>query len=268
MDLGVYLRRDCDLIFDAERRWALLEFCCYGFCSIVIWSLMPKGVEHAASPRYSYPDRCDLIFDAERRWALQKFFVARILAVWFDLWCRKALSTRDRVKESLEKRVIWSLMPKGVEHLVMLLITIVNYLWFDLWCRKALSTSNWVRLPLGWKNCDLIFDAERRWAHLTNAQDGITEIVWFDLWCRKALSTIFLVRRPSVSWVIWSLMPKGVEHLNILNSTGYRKSDLIFDAERRWALYSQRLVPNIWTSVIWSLMPKGVEHIKIPFWGA
>ena len=153
-------------------------------------------------------------------------------------------------------------MPKGVEHLAMLLITIVNYLlviwslmpkgvehwnewggintqamWFDLWCRKALSTYRRIHWSLRWY-CDLIFDAERRWAQSSVSKNSITYDGWFDLWCRKALSTSY---RPGMEILI--------------------RGDLIFDAERRWALYSKDFG---WIAypVIWSLMPKGVEHIK------
>jgi len=87
-------------------------------------------------------------------------------ADWNDLWCRKALSTMPAV--------VWFKF---------------YCLWNDLWCRKALSTNHLLRQ---WSvRCypEMIFDAERRWAHTGGHID------------QQSLG------------LKWSLMPKGVEHL-------------------------------------------------------
>ena len=128
------------------------------------WSLMPKGVEHvieynslakntswidlwcrkALSTFYiSYSLQGvgpGLIFDAERRWApIAAVGVTHKNGGWIDLWCRKALSTVQRGNSLWKENLDWSLMPKGVEHIIS----------------KASSKS---------ANSGLIFDAERRWA--------------------------------------------------------------------------------------------------------
>ena len=137
----------------------------------VIWSLMPKGVEHWLPKPWLRCLSCDLIFDAERRWA--RFWPGGVSKShpWFDLWCRKALST-----------IIIRLMLRNV------------CLWFDLWCRKALSTRQAAKRfnIVRWSWFDL-------WCRKALSTPGIARCsgfarTWFDLWCRKALSTVKLLK--------------------------------------------------------------------------
>ena len=132
-----------DLIFDAERRWAQVIYQpVYGVVCQVIWSLMPKGVEHNAENKKTEKLLGDLIFDAERRWAPSDHYLPNIHAICdliFDAERRWALYSKD-FGWIAYPCVIWSLMPKGVEHMEML------------------------EQGAGEGRCDLIFDAERRWA--------------------------------------------------------------------------------------------------------
>ena len=82
-------------------------------------SLMPKGVEHPRRRAARGVQTLCWISDAERRWALSLAIARPKGTVVLNLWCRKALSTKQqRILDS--QRVV-----------------------LNLWCRKALSTILW-----------------------------------------------------------------------------------------------------------------------------
>ena len=129
-------------------------------------------------------------------------------------------------------------MPKGVEHVGMEGIKVFEYDWFFLRCRKALSTRI-IRIKiLPQKNW--FFLRCRKALSTIWARRRERSVFWFFLRCRKALSTERPVTGERLPVLIFSKMPKGVEHMN---------------TSRKWNLTENNL--------IFSKMPKGVEHILI-----
>jgi len=148
-----------DFSSDAGRRWAQPGT---GRCKsiiLMIFPLMPEGVEHivySIKGTYIYPN--DFSSDAGRRWAHMGGEYSTLSYKWFFLWCRKALSTY----RTCHYRCSW------------------NCQWFFLWCRKALSTFNSFRGKRN-GNYDFSSDAGRRWALSTVAGNKNTNIMIFPL---------------------------------------------------------------------------------------
>ena len=158
-----------DLISDAGRRWAQRRSLVRSWVRCLIWSPMPEGVEH-----------CSLW---THLWVHKN---------WFDLRCRKALSTHTIRFSNPYLNLIWSPMPEGVEHIFRFINFLMILLWFDLRCRKALSTYTFFQIQFC-SGVDLISDAGRRWAHALGDWEDYS------------------------SSLIWSPMPEGVEHLFLLS---------------------------------------------------
>ena len=110
---------------------------------------------------------------------------------------------------------------------------------------------------------DLIFDAEKRWAQSTYCKRPVFIYVIWSLMLKSVEHYSIFWKQSRECRVIWSLMLKSVEHWICFRRRAGFWCDLIFDAEKRWALL-QSYSSQHHNPVIWSLMLKSVEHI-FPF---
>jgi len=136
------LKRQSDLIFDAEKRWALIPNNKPKRKKTVIWSLMLKSVEHLIKA-IKTEDGYQVI------WSLMLKSVEHIYMAFLNLahlqviWSLMLKSVEHSISSKQQKHirfVIWSLMLKSVEHSHNCHSIRLCYWWFDLWCWKALST--------------------------------------------------------------------------------------------------------------------------------
>ena len=157
-----HLLREC-WISDAERRWARERETRWWRWDWGVESLMPKGVEHWLAVIASADVFRCWISDAERRWAQISTVIDSFNTSVLNLWCRKALSTVERVQRRSLSWSVESLMPKGVEHRKA-----KKWWWFLKGVESLMPKgvehhlSKILLMPLDFKYW--ISDAERRWA--------------------------------------------------------------------------------------------------------
>ena len=159
-------RWSCEMIFDAEKRWARRYLYWGRTRRQVKWSLMLKSVEHGTAGVIQGVVE-------EVKWSLMLKSVEHAQAReeapkpfrWNDLWCWKALSTA--IWRRLRARLLCEMI-------------------FDAEKRWALQGSR--KTLYAWRS-EMIFDAEKRWARgfiSRESYGGVSEMI-FDAEKRWAL---------------------------------------------------------------------------------